>query len=166
LIGLGASVDMRNKHGETPLHSAVSTWIFPDIVEHLLRNKACPSAQDLAGYTPLHKIRYRRSEGVRAMQLLLSHGCDASIRARNGDMAHHSTFKRGNWEVSKFLMESGGTVNERGFKGRTVLHFAVRKRQNDLVDSLVRLGADWEVRDDTGRSPRDYMQHLGDIPQG
>lgn len=95
LIALRASVDMRNKRGETPLHSAVSTWIFPDIVEHLLQNKACPSAQDLAGYTPLHKIRYRRSEGVRAMQLLLSHGCDASIRARNGDMAHHSTFKRG-----------------------------------------------------------------------
>lgn len=64
------------------------------------------------------------------------------------------------------LMESGGTVNERGFKGKTVLHMAVEKRQYDLVDSLVRLGADWDVRDNTGRSPRDYMQHLSGISQG
>ena len=163
LIALGSSVDMRNKRGETPLHVAVSTWIFPDIVEHLLRNKACASAQDLSGYTPLHRIRNRRQEGIRAMELLLSHGCDTSIRARNGDMAHHSTFKRGNWSVSKLLMESAGTVNEKGFKGRTVLHVAVRRGQRDMEDSLVKLGADWEISDDSGRSPRDYVQERGNI---
>jgi ankyrin repeat protein len=156
LVGLGASVNTRNKRGETPLHAAVSTWVFPNIVEHLLLKHACASAQDLAGFTPLHRIRDRRAEGERILELLLKHGGDASIRARNGDMAHHSAFKRGNLMIARRLMESGEFVNAKGFKGRTVLHIAARKHRG-VIDSLVKMGADWNLRDDFGRTPQDYL---------
>ncbi|OAK93426.1 ankyrin, partial [Phaeosphaeriaceae sp. SRC1lsM3a] len=159
--------------GWTPLHSAVCGRHY-EAVKLLLKLGADLSAVAGSGDTLLHIAASACDPAI--VNVLLDHGANVSDTNYLGETPMHSremaTWRIialsnvGNWEVSKMLMESGGTVNERGFKGKTVLHMAVEKRQYDLVDSLVRLGADWDVRDNTGRSPRDYMQHLSGISQG
>lgn len=78
-------------------------------------------------------------------------------------MAHHRAFKRDNWGVAKRLMESAGTINEKGFKGITVFHVAARKGQHEIIESLVKLGADWGALDDSERTPCDYLSERGDV---
>lgn len=158
LLRSGASVDIRNNDGQTPLHAATRNWVFPEIIEQLLRKGACPSAQDHQGYSPLHYIRDKRKEGQRAVELLMEHGCRASIRARNGDMAHHRAGKRGEWDIVKQLMQTENLVHTKGFKGRALLHIAARRGDRSIAESFVQRGANWNVLDDFGKSPRDYLK--------
>jgi ankyrin repeat protein len=162
LISLGASVNIRNNRGETTLHSAVSTWVFPEIVEHLLHKGACASAQDLEGYTPLHKIRERRGECDRAVELLINHGADVSIRAHNGDLAIHRAVGRGNYTLFLALQRSGARIHEKGSRGMTALHIAAKKGKVSFIDPLVKAGADVDAVNDRGRTAAYYAGQRGD----
>ena len=155
LVDYKASVNVRNKRNATPLHAAVSAWVFPQIVALLLDKGACPTAQDLTGHTPLHLIRSRTKEGEAVADLLLKHGAaDPSIRARNGDMAIHCAIRRSNWPVFKRMVEAGGaSVNDQGAKGRTVLHIAAKHGHVASIEPLIKLGANVDAVDREGWTP-------------
>lgn len=159
LLDFKASVNVRNKRNATPLHAAVSTWVFPKIVALLVARGACPTAQDIAGRTPLHLIRWRAKEGDAVADVLLEHGADHSIRARNGDMATHCAIKRGNWPVFKRLVEAGASVNSQGAKGRTVLHIAAKHGLLTSIEPLIKLGADVHAVDKEGWTPLHHAAH-------
>jgi ankyrin repeat protein len=159
LIRSGASIDIRNRRGLTPLHAAVATWIFPEIIEILLGNDACPTAQDHAGFTPMHLIRDTWERGGRAVDILASNGGDHSVRARNGDRPIHCAIRRSNWNVFERLLHAGASILDRGAKGRTVLHIAAKHNRGSLVDRLIRLGADPGAVDNDGWTALHHAVH-------
>jgi ankyrin len=153
LLRLGASVHVRNAYGSTPLHAAVSTWLFSDIIAMLLNFGASPSAQDHRGQTPLHLIRPKRTEDMEAVDMLLRNRADHSIPARNGDRPIHCAVKRKDWKLLKRLLDAGASINDRGANGQTVLHIAARRKLASFVEALMELGANVQIADADGMSP-------------
>ena len=139
LLDHGASVNICNKKGLTPLHAAVSTWVFDDIIKMLLQEGASPTAQDNAWHTPLHLNRTDRKEGKMAADLLLQNGADHSIFAVNGDQAVHSACRRFNWSILEQLFEAEASVYDQGVKRRMVLHFAAKYGHEKLIDPLINM---------------------------
>jgi ankyrin repeat protein len=156
LLKHGASVDIRNRAGRTPLHSAVSGWAFPGIVERLLWHGASPRAVDAQGRTAAHLIRIRNPKGLEVLNLLVEHGADAAAAARNGDRPAHCAVRRNNWALVKRLLEVGASVSDEGALRRTVLHVAARRGHAAMIGPLVAMGADVGALDADGWTP---MRH-------
>ena len=147
LLACGASVNIRNARGRTPVHAAVRRYPFSSIVAMLLRDHGCATAKDLGGYTPLHLILLQRDEAASAMDHLILAGADASMPAANGDRPIHCAARRGNWNIAKRLVEQGAGVNQVGAKGRMALHVAARYGHADLVENLLAMGAKLDALD-------------------
>ncbi|KAK4443825.1 ankyrin repeat-containing domain protein [Podospora aff. communis PSN243] len=158
LLRNGADINIRNGHGQTPLHSAASAWVFAEVVELLLQSGACAAATDKKGNTPAHLIRDATKAGVEGVRLLVQHyhsgGTPAvplyAIRNRNGDMPIHMAARRGNWLAMRALMDAGARVGDKGAKGRTALHVAAAKGRWNMVRELVAMGADIQAVDGDG----------------
>jgi ankyrin repeat protein len=160
LLRHGASVDIRNRQGRTPLHEAVCAWLFPQIVEMLLGQGASPSAADLQGCTPAHLMRDTKG-AEQVLGLLLRHGADVLAPARCGDRPVHSAVRRNNWAVAKHLFTVGASVKDRGARSRTLLHIAARRGWADLIEPLVNMGADVEALDADGWTPMRHAKEKG-----
>lgn len=112
LLEAGADVNKSNKSGGTPLSVALICKNDISIIKLLLKAGANVNARTLCGSTPLiFAVRNQNSLGV--IRELLHYGADI-----NSSMD------------SKNL-----------FDGYTALHFAVREKQNDIAQFLVRSGA-------------------------
>lgn len=76
LFDINADPNVKDSHGETPLHSAVITG-QKEAVELLLDNGADVNAQSNDGDTPLHRALINRKDAIAA--LLIDRGADANI---------------------------------------------------------------------------------------
>ena len=59
-------------------------------------------------------------------------------------------------EIEKDIDEGNIGINELLYRGMTLLHFAVFKKREDLVDLLLKKGADLEVKDEGLWTPLFY----------
>lgn len=80
LVALGATVNARNRHQATPLHSRAGGW--DDSAAVLLELGADVHAVDAAGATPLHAAAQRSQP--EAVRLLLAHGAQVDARDSRG----------------------------------------------------------------------------------
>jgi ankyrin repeat protein len=56
-----------------------------------------------------------------------------------------------------FLLESGASINEQdSVEKRTALHQATRSGRIDIVEVLIKKGADLSIKDKSGKKPADY----------
>jgi len=163
----------------------------PDIVELLLGKGANPNAalrrpafgkhHDLAGdasmgegTTPL--MRAARTGDVEVMRILLANG--ANPAARRKDLAtaiHLAAMGRGgglptgprtipgasNVEAVKMLAEAGLDVNAFNGNGQTALHVAAQRGSDEMVTTLLGLGAELTLRDKQKRTPLDLAMGVG-----
>lgn len=85
LLSHHASIDITDKHGNTPLHYAC-TYHIAYIIERLLEKGANPNQANEFGETPLmHACRFNT---LPAILSLLNHGADASLK----DTDEHDAF--------------------------------------------------------------------------
>jgi ankyrin repeat protein len=120
-------VNVRNEHGETPLHSA-TLYRQAEMVELLIASGANVNAKDRWGNTPLH----------------------------NAVIFHHTktaNFSRA--EIAKILIAHGAEVNTRNGNGQTPLHIAVEKRLVDMIKILIDNNANITMTNNKGIIPRD-----------
>ncbi len=148
LIDAKADVN-KNEYGNTPLHEAISIGdrlSYPEplleMVKLLIAANADVNIQNKYGETPLlHILRVRR--------------CDFDF----SDYAFNSI------EIIKLLINAKADVNIQAAgssnqydKGKTSLHFAVKRNNVEAVKLLLAAKADKNIQDGFGKTALDYAE--------
>uniref|UniRef100_A0A0G4HW95 Uncharacterized protein n=1 Tax=Chromera velia CCMP2878 TaxID=1169474 RepID=A0A0G4HW95_9ALVE len=107
-----------------------------------------------------HAVGRRNEQLVR---LLIEKGADVNKRNMGGDnpLTHCVMLARQGFEgVAKILLDSGADVNAPGCGQRTALHWALLKEgeKKKIVTLLLARGANTQVRDTDGKTPRDLAK--------
>ncbi|XP_061169144.1 ankyrin-1-like [Saccostrea echinata] len=154
LIQHNAIVNARNFDGETPLFHATKEG-HCDIMKLLIDNKAKINIQNKYGNTCLHvSVHSRSSDDL--MLLLLEKGADVNVCNKDGItvlmVATEETQKTSDKRISA-LIDHGADVNAQDKFGRTALHRAAENSQLNVIDILLRNGADVNLCDKEGVCP-------------
>jgi uncharacterized protein len=156
------------------------------IVRMLLDKGANPNAQlffqpanlsgttNLRGATPL--IRAANNNDIEMVKLLLEKGADATIYMADRQTPIHAVLagrasENQAIELIKILQKAGTDVNvvalinhPQEIRGGTALHYAVRKRQKEVIKLLASMKIDMNAVDQDGLTALDYTQSRGFMP--
>jgi ankyrin repeat protein len=161
----------------SPLHYAISAGDY-HLTDVLLQAHSNPTAADEELETPLHLCFFAHSRSPRldlASLLLVNQsnksrildmGCKRLGMTSPTTLDHntllHEYAKKGNVEVTSFLLENGANVNAIGRQGMTPLHHAARGCKVEVVKALLAKGADRTVACSGGKTAKDYAAAQGD----
>lgn len=114
-IDAGADVNLADRRGWTPLHSAARYSPNPGIVSALIESGAVVGAKNRAGDTPLHWAA-RENANVEIVQVLLRAGADIHQRDKFGWLPIHTAAESSaNPDVIAALLEAGSERNKRAY---------------------------------------------------
>ena len=110
--------NIKNDHGQTPLHFAVETG-NPTIVKLLLKgglggNKADANIQDDQGLTPLHYAARGGNENI--VELLLDNGADANAIDNAKRSPRDYAIRNKKTEIDRLLMQRGGLTKYKNMR--------------------------------------------------
>jgi ankyrin repeat protein len=126
------------------------------------------------GSTPL--IRAATNNDLEVVQLLLEHGADATLYMADRQTPIHAVLagrasEKDALELIRILHEAGTDVNVVALvnhmeevRGGSALHYAVRKRYKEVIQSLASYGIDMNLKDQDGLTALDYTQSRGFMP--
>ena len=126
------------------------------------------------GSTPL--IRAANNGDVEVVKLLLERGADATVYMADRQTPIHAVIAGRSAEpqaveLIRILHKAGTDVSvvalinhPQEIRGGTALHYAVRKRQKDVIKLLASLGVDMNATDQDGLTALDYTQSRGFMP--
>jgi len=164
--------------GDTGLHLAAA-GVRQKVARVLLRAGADGNAQNRRGGTPLHYAcdprpasggTWRPADQAAMIALLVEHGAEIDRPDRGGATALHRAVRaRSAAAVRQLLVLGAGTDGRLGTRGSTPLHLAVQPTgasgtagafdaQLEIIDLLLRHGADHDSTDAAGRTPRDWAR--------
>ena len=176
LITHGAEVDARTELGVTPLHCAagyrrVHEMVLSEPCRHyachndnvaeLLIRKGCDvNARDNDGATALY---YALQAGYEEVAKSLSAAGAQSVTVRVG--ADQAVLRNAlTWndvELIRILLANGVKPDERDADGNTLLHVAVRNRNQAMAELLIAHGADTNAQNHAGATPLCYAASNG-----
>lgn len=127
LIEMKATIDYRNKFGNTILHTVShNPYAGHLIIEFLYKGKKLDpklfEATNSYGQTPLHFAAYHQ-----------------------------------NTSVIESLLKCGANIDIQDSKGRTPLHIAYANDKKDSIEALIRLGANTTIKDLSGSEPHECI---------
>ncbi len=156
LIKKGANVNVTSSNpGNSALHDAA--WIGEkDLVEILIKAGASVDIQDLEGKTPLH---YASSFDYKDIaELLIKAGANIEAKTHYGN---HTPvwYAYSGIKTLSYLMHLGANIHviSKNDK-RTLLHNAAYQGSIDVVELLVKEGADIYLKDKRGQTPLDMAE--------
>jgi uncharacterized protein len=126
------------------------------------------------GSTPL--IRAANNADLEVVKILLEHGADATLYMADRQTPIHAAIvgrasEAQAVELIGILRKAGTDVNvvalinhEEEVRGGSALHYAVRKRQKDVIKLLASMGIDMNAVDQDGLTALDYTQSRGFMP--
>jgi len=145
LINKGANVNHRKKKGQiTPLDCAVILCKL-DIVELLIGNGADVNSRTPNGYTPLLIATVHWRSDPDMIDTLIRHGADVNAKSfveQWTPLLNASMQVPLNEPVIRRLVEAGAQINDRNVFGETPLMYAAAFGSEELVEYLLKNGAD------------------------
>ncbi|MBX7221512.1 MAG: ankyrin repeat domain-containing protein [Blastocatellia bacterium] len=163
LLEAGASLEVKNKDGRTPLLIAADLNHL-HTAEMLVRAKANVNAQDDFKFTPL--VLAARSKGgnephktIELCRLLLQQGANPNTADWLGRTALMYAAENGDFELVNLLCEQGANVNLTDREFQTALLLAEQSRATDagsIVNLLLERGANPNAVNQKGKSPLYY----------
>lgn len=159
--------------GDTALHLAAAA-LQPRCVRALIDVQADPNAANRRGATALHYACDARPAGKAwnpsnqrsVIELLVDAGADIERKDKAGATALHRAVRARSPEAVRCLLEHGARVDATHGRQRTTsLHIAThstgaggtkgsRAEQQEILEILLRYGADRRARDAKGHRPR------------
>ena len=170
LLDYGASPDLFNEAGQSPLHLVARRHRSERSIVHLLGAGADPNRADRRGDTPLHYAvsRYSRfSPGI--VEALLDHGATADLAGADGEtpLQRFARVGKDDGGMVAALVDGGGDPNRKNPDGETPLHTAIRNggsaERPGVVEALLQLGADPCIRDGAGYIPYNAARERGTV---
>ena len=129
------------------------------MVELLVQYNALLEIEDQIGMTALS--RATRSDRLETVQFLLSRGAEIETVTKDLDQKRplHAAAMDGHLEMTEMLLDGGADINTcEGCDGRTALMLAAQFGQIQIIDVLLRRGADPSIRDWEGLSALDWAR--------
>ncbi|KAL6863686.1 ankyrin repeat-containing domain protein [Trichoderma novae-zelandiae] len=161
LLHLGANIDQMEGYRQTALLIAMyrEQW---GVVNLLLDAGANIKADDRVGYTPLLGAVMGDQEHI--VKRLLSAGADTGAVDEDGYSSIHLAIDQSGINTLSLLLAAGANMNAVGKKNnQTPLHFAVRRGNGEMVQTLLEHGADTDRLNHLDFSPLQYAVYLGDL---
>jgi ankyrin len=118
LIQHGAKIDEKDKHGNTPLHTACY-WGKNDVVELLLDKGSKIETLNKLKRSALYVACYRGR--VKTAKVLIDRGADMRAAGDDGNTPLHGSCIRGHKDVVKLLISHGASTSLKNRIGKTPL---------------------------------------------
>ncbi len=166
LVEHGADVNVQDAQENTPLHEAIekgkSLFLYlgtegaPEIkedntaiVEFLLKSGADPNIPNKRGETPIFYVRTFSDA-----KLLLQYGANVHVKDKEGTplIVKEAASSKPAVAYIEFLIKQGADVNAKDANGRSPLYFAVYHLNEELLELLLKNGADPYVVDNDNTS--------------
>eukprot|EP00471_Norrisiella_sphaerica_P006016 CAMPEP_0184489284 /NCGR_PEP_ID=MMETSP0113_2-20130426/14974_1 /TAXON_ID=91329 /ORGANISM="Norrisiella sphaerica, Strain BC52" /LENGTH=1466 /DNA_ID=CAMNT_0026872607 /DNA_START=326 /DNA_END=4726 /DNA_ORIENTATION=- len=165
LVSFGANMEITSNNKcqfpfMTPLRLAVALNSI-ESAQELLELKANVDSKDAHGTTPLLDALSRQKHDM--LCLILRYNPNLYVSSRQTEGVMPLSFAAGKLKVPflVLLVEAKADVNKIDLGGKTALHFAARTNNIAAVEYLLRVGADYTLRDKTNRDPASYGAQYG-----
>ena len=113
-------------------------------------------------WTPLYlAVHYQNSHAVRQ---LLSHGCDTEKQSCSELTPLQLASSMGHQHMVKIFIDHKVLLNAKSPNGKTAMHLAAKNGHMDVMNMLLRAGADHTIKDSKGHIAADYIKNR--IPIG
>ena len=133
-------------------------------VELLIRARAKVDAANAYGVTPLALAAQNRD--AKMVEALLKAGANANAVQTSGVTVLMEASRTGNVEVVQELLAHGARPNVQdkdSYRGQTALMWAVAEKHPEIVNLLVKAGADVNACSDGGFTPLLFAAQQGDL---
>jgi ankyrin repeat protein len=163
MLAHGADINAHDRNGGTPLHEAVRQGNV-ELVRALVSRGADLHARTeqgaeggnlpvrrRSGLTPF--LAAAQTGNVEMMRVLMALGADPAALTPDGAGAVLIAAGSRRLEAVQMVVELGLDVNRYPDARPSALHTAVRFGSDDIVEYLAAHGADFEARDNFGRTP-------------
>lgn len=168
LLQKGADVNAQDRIGDTPLMKVLKQErINKSVISILLDYGADVHARDAEGYTPL-MLAVKNHKSPEIVEKLVSSGSNISSRNINGDTAIILAVKEAyDPRIITILAKAGAELDSKitDGSGSTLLFATIYENKKEILKSLLRNGADPNVRDNEGLSPLMAAAALSDDPE-
>ncbi|KAL8248039.1 hypothetical protein R6Q59_009255 [Mikania micrantha] len=150
----GLDANEMDSNGRTVLNLAAASGSL-ECVLLLLDYGADANKRDFEGNVPLWSAIVGRNEAV--IKLLVDNGATLT----SGDVGEFASYavEQNNIEMLKDIIKHGGDVTVRNNIGTTALHKAISEEKTKVVEFLINHGANIDVPDVHGWTPRDLADH-------
>lgn len=145
-----------SKNGRSALHVACLHSNL-DAVNLLIRNNADVNLKDLSGNTPI--LEAVLGGDINVLNLLIQHKADVNVRNKADYSALHLAASVSGGETIKYIINTFNiSANVTTNLGLTPLHCAAKNNNEINYNILKELGADDSIKDNFGRTPKEYFK--------
>ncbi len=146
MIAKDATVNDRDRMGDTPLHVAAATG-KQTIVRALVEHEADINARDFHGRTPLMLALREGQVDLARYFLSLGAGLETGYTLTN---ALFDAVTGGSIEMTEYMLQHGFSVDTVNRANTSALHIAASRGNKEMTALLLQHGADTAIRDDNG----------------
>jgi ankyrin repeat protein len=156
----GSVMSLKDKSGNTPLHSAAAVGSL-QIIEYLLSKGADINSTNPTLSTPLHVAITNKQDA--AAKLLIEKGADLNKKDSRGNTPLHAVVYSNQKEIAELLINKGADLESRNQQNYTPLGALTRSTKNfEVAEVLVRSGADINSPWTDGATPLNYAAMYSD----
>ena len=155
------ALDPVNHLGQTPLHVAIET-LNPQIAGILINAGASLNRKDSRGNNLLHMICQRANpQYEKILEVMLKRISDVNQRNFDNLTPLHIAARQGSSGMLSLLVQAGAKVDARIADGSSALFFC----RPELIETLLKLGADIDLKNNAGLSAFVQARLITDQPR-
>ena len=151
LLKRGVDPSVRCNYGRTALHLVKDEEFAKELLDS---HHLDIDLQDNGGNSCLHLASLNNI--LEVCKLLVETGCDIDLRNSVGQSALHLTT---NHHIAQLLVEGNVNINNEDCNGDTPLHTSLQNSCFEVARTLIKSGADINIKSGLGRSPLHIARH-------